>query len=68
MQKKGECAVLDIAPILRLSNIHSFDIWVLMNNQILGIVNDTPYIEYLLSTNTVVCEIILTAISFSNSL
>ena len=32
------------------------------------IVNDTPYTEYLLSTNTVVREIILTAISFSNSL
>ena len=58
MQKKGECAVHDIAPILRLSTIHSIDIWVLMNNQILGIVNDTPYIEYLFSTNTAAYEII----------
>ena len=43
-----------------------------MNNswtaQDAAIVNDTPYIEYLLYTITVVSEIILTAISFSNSL
>ena len=51
--------------ILDLGVNEQLDSWT---TQDATIVNDTPHTEYLFSTNTVVCEIILTAISFSNSL
>ena len=51
--------------ILDLGVNEQLDSWT---TQDATIVNDTPYTEYLFSTNTVVYEIILTAISFSNSL